>query len=352
MTGPDPAVAEVRRVVRADLSVVADEHGPGALVLVACSGGADSLALAAAAGWEAPRLGVRAGVVVVDHQWHPDSAAVADGAAAACRQLHLDPVRVSTTGLPGRSLEGPAGAARPEGPEGAARAARYAVLEQVRAETGAVAVLLGHTADDQAETVLLGLARGSGTRSLAGMAAVRGRLRRPLLQVTRARTTACCAALGLRPASDPSNADPRLARTRVRHRVLPVLEAELGPGVAAALVRTARATRDDADYLDVAAALLAATVTAADTTLDCAGLVGAAPALRRRVLRAAALAAGSPAADVTAGHVDALEALLLDWHGQRGVDLPGRVRAVRREGRLVLAGPGRGMRAQRPTPAL
>lgn len=322
MSGPSAAVAAVRAAVRADLTGLTGP-GPGALVLVACSGGADSLALAAATGWVAPRLGLRAGAVVVDHRWHVDSPAVAAAAAAACGDLGLDPVEVAAVD------PGSVG-----GPEAAARDARYTALEQVRERTGAVAVLLGHTADDQAETVLLGLARGSGTRSLAGMPAVRGRLRRPLLGLSRAQVRECGAALGLVPAVDPSNADPRLARARVRHRVLPVLETELGPGVAAALVRTARAARDDAEYLEQAAARLRAGLTDAAGSLECAQLAVAAPALRRRVLRAAAIAAGSPATDLSAGHIDAVDGLLLAWHGQRGVDLPGRVRAVRRGGWL------------------
>ncbi len=344
MSGPDPAVAAVRAAVRADLSGLlgdlpagfersAGDAGPDPrpLVLVACSGGADSLALAAATAWVAPRLGATAGAVVVDHGWDPGSAQVAAAAAATCRGLGLAPVRVARV-TPGRS----------GGPEAAARDARYAALAGAASATGAVAVLLGHTADDQAETVLLGLARGSGTRSLAGMAPVRGLLRRPLLGLRREQTHACCRALGLTPVDDPANADPRFTRARVRHRVLPVLEAELGPGVGAALARTARAARDDADALDALAADLAVAVTAADGSLACADLAAAPAALRRRVLRAAVLRAGSPAADTGAGHVDAVERLLLDWHGQAGVDLPGGLRATRSAGRLRIARPAAG----------
>ena len=338
MTGPDPAVAAVRAAVRADLVLLraTGPAGPASppaagqpLVLVACSGGADSLALAAATAWAAPRAGVRAGAVVVDHGWTPRSPEVAAAAALACTGLGLDPVVVV--------------AVRPDGvggPEAAARTARYAALSDQATGTGAVAVLLGHTLDDQAETVLLGLARGSGTRSLAGMAAVRGLLRRPLLGVRREVTHACCVALGLVAAWDPSGEDPAYTRSRVRHRVLPVLEAELGPGVTAALARTARAARDDADALDAFAATAARDLTGPDGSLDCGGLAGLLPALRRRVLRACALAAGAPGTDLTAAHVDAVESLVLDWHGQDGTDLPGGLCARRRDGRLGL-GPRR-----------
>ena len=367
VSGPDPAVAVVRAAVRVDLrGLLGDETGSPVrpLVLVACSGGADSLALAAATAWVAPRLGARAGAVVVDHGWTADSPRVAGAAADACRSLGLAPVQVVAVALIGRggsvapsgrggpvAPSGRGGQVAPSGrggPEAAARDSRYAALEQASARTGAVAVLVGHTADDQAETVLLGLARGSGTRSLAGMAPVRGLVRRPLLGLRRTDTRACCTALGLVPAEDPANADPRFTRSRVRHRVLPVLEAELGPGVAAALARTARAARDDADALDALAGDLGAALTGADGSLGCAELAAAPAALRRRLLRAAAVAAGSPAADTGAGHVDALDRLLLDWHGQDGVDLPGGLRAIRAAGRLVIGrGPGAGPRAGR-----
>jgi tRNA(Ile)-lysidine synthase len=367
VSGPDPAVAVVRAAVRVDLrGLLGDETGSPVrpLVLVACSGGADSLALAAATAWVAPRLGARAGAVVVDHGWTADSPRVAGAAADACRSLGLAPVQVVAVALIGRggsvapsgrggpvAPSGRGGQVAPSGrggPEAAARDSRYAALEQAAARTGAVAVLVGHTADDQAETVLLGLARGSGTRSLAGMAPVRGLVRRPLLGLRRTDTRACCTALGLVPAEDPANADPRFTRSRVRHRVLPVLEAELGPGVAAALARTARAARDDADALDALAGDLGAALTGADGSLGCAELAAAPAALRRRLLRAAAVAAGSPAADTGAGHVDALDRLLLDWHGQDGVDLPGGLRAIRAAGRLVIGrGPGAGPRAGR-----
>lgn len=336
MTGPEPAVAAIRAAVRADLAhlsaagAAGDAPGGGAggepLVLVACSGGADSLALAACTAWVAPRLGVRAGAVVVDHGWTARSPAVAAEAARVCTSLGLDPVLVAVV--------------RPDGvggPEAAARTARYAALSDRAARTGAVAVLLGHTLDDQAETVLLGLARGSGTRSLAGMSPVRGLLRRPLLGVRREVTHACCRALGLVPARDPAETDPSYARSRVRHRVLPVLESELGPGVSAALARTARAARDDADTLDALAADSARQVTGPDGSLDCVALSALPAALRRRVLRAAVLTAGAPGTDLTSTHVDAVETLVLDWHGQDGTDLPGGLCARRHGGRVRLA---------------
>lgn len=356
MPGPHPAVAAVRGAVEAGLADVPE----GATVLVACSGGADSLALAAAVAFVAARRGRvrwRAGAVVVDHGVQPGSAEVARRAAATCRDFGLDPVEVVAVDVAG-----------PGGPEGAARDARYAALDAAAARLGAAVVLLGHTRDDQAESVLLGIARGSGARSLAGMAPARGLLRRPLLGVTRAQTAAACEALGLDPWQDPTNAggpgDPR--RSRVRAHVLPVLESELGPGVAASLARTADLLREDADALDALAAdLLTRALLAPDAevegfarmrgakpstshenldlgaeirgvVLDVGVLAGAPAALRGRALRAAAVCAGAPAGAVTRAHVLAVDALVTGWHGQGPVRLPGRVEAARACGRLAL----------------
>lgn len=291
---------------------------PDGLVLVACSGGADSLALAAATAFEAPR----AGLVTIDHGLHDASAAVADTVLAQGSAMGLDPVR---------SVRVEVG--RTGGPEAAARTARYTALADVADELGAVAVLLAHTLEDQAETVLLGLARGSGTRSLAGMRSVRGIFRRPLLGVPRSVVRQACEEEGLVPWEDPANADRGFTRSRVRHDVLPVLEDQLGPGVAQALARTARAARDDADALDDIAA---ATTPFRSGEAAVEDLLAGRAALRRRWLRAAALAVGCSPSALSAAHVDALDALLLDWHGQGAVHLPGGASGVRACGRLVL----------------
>ncbi len=325
--GPHPAVAEIRTAVRAGLTDLA----PGDLVLVACSGGADSLALAAALAFTASRLGLRAGAVTVDHGLQPGSADRAKAVAGCLTELALDPVICSTV-----TVSGPDRPGEPHpGPEAAARTARYDALDAAAAQTGAAAVLLGHTLDDQAETVLLGLARGSGARSLAGMPARRGRYRRPLLPVRRATTRAACAALGLPVWDDPHNKDPRFTRARVRHEVMPVLESVLGPGVAEALVRTAGQLRDDAELLDRQAAA-AGPVTAGPggACLPASELAGLPAAIRTRVLRRAAVAAGCPAGSLTAGHVRQLDALVTGWRGQRWVDLPGGVRGSRRDGQV------------------
>jgi tRNA(Ile)-lysidine synthase len=330
--GPSAAVAAVRCAVR-DVLLQLNEPAPdglGRLVIVACSGGADSLALAAAAAFEGPRLGLRIGGVTVDHGLQKGSAARAAAVADLLADLGLAPVEAVTVDVSGAG-----------GPEAAARAARYGALDAVADRTSAAAVLLGHTLDDQAETVLLGLARGSGTRSLAGMAATSGRdgrYRRPLLSVGRAITTAACADLGLPVWDDPHNVDPAFARVRVRADVLPVLESALGPGVADALARTAGLARDDADALDQWSATTYAALVSDDPDLPVDDLVTLPAAVRRRVLRLAAIEAGSPAGALGAVHLAALDALVTDWHGQGPVSLPGDRVAVRRYGRLSFGG--------------
>jgi tRNA(Ile)-lysidine synthase len=323
--GPRPAVAETRSCVRHCL----DDLDPGDLVLAACSGGADSLALAAALAHEAPRLGLRGGGVTVDHGLQAGSARRAGAVAAMLAGLGLDPVRSVRVAVAAPTGHG--------GPEAAARTARYEALDGVARSTGAAAVLLGHTRDDQAETVLLGLARGSGARSLAGMPARRGCYRRPLLAVGRATLREACEALGFEPWDDPQNMDPAYRRTRVRHQALPVLEQALGPGITEALARSARHLRADCDALDALARVEGQRLCDPGGGLDAAGLALLPVAIRTRVLRESAIAAGCPAGALTTRHIDALDALVTGWRGQRWADLPGGVRGRRQYGRLLLA---------------
>nr|WP_202881450.1 tRNA lysidine(34) synthetase TilS [Pedococcus badiiscoriae] len=310
------------------------ECQPGDLVLVACSGGADSLALAAAVAFEAPRLAVRAGAILVDHGLAGESASVTTRAAEQCDDLGLAPVILAPVQVvPGA-----------DGLEAAARDARYAALDAAADQHGARLVLLGHTLDDQAEQVLLGLARGSGTRSLAGMPRARGRFRRPLLGVTSAQTRASCAAEHLTWWDDPMNDDPAYTRVRAR-RALVDLERDLGPGVAAALARTADQLREDADHLDDLAE--AALATLLDLHPEPGFSVGVEDLLdlpqpvRTRVWRRLVVAAGAPAGQVSTRHTEACDALLTRWHGQGPVSLPGPLEATRSGGRVSIAPPAR-----------
>jgi tRNA(Ile)-lysidine synthase len=321
MSGPDPAVAATRLAVRQHLA----DLPPRATVLVACSGGPDSVALAAALAFEGDRAGIRAGAVVVDHGLQPGSHDVAQSAAALCREMGLDPVEVVAADVRQTGA----------GLEADARSARYAAIESVADRLGAVAILVGHTRDDQAEQVLLGLSRGSGARSLSGMPVRRDRYVRPLLALPRATTLAACAAYGIEPWNDPHNADDSFRRVRAR-RLLATLESELGPGFAAALARSADLLREDADHLETLAIRARAQLPAAagDPGVDLDALAALPRAIRTRVWRLLAAEAGAPLADVSAAHVESLDALLTSWHGQGPLHVPGGI-AVARTGREI-----------------
>ena len=309
-----PAILEVRHAVRGWVA----RHEPAGTVVVALSGGADSLALTAAAVAEA--ASVRA--LVVDHRLQHGSDEVAAEAAARARGLgcaRADVLPVDVTG--------------PGGLEAAARAARYAALDAGR---GGHPVLLGHTLDDQAETVLLGLARGSGGRSIRGMADYDAPWGRPLLGVRRDTTRRACAELGLVPYEDPHNADPGFARVRLRTEVLPLLEDALGGGVAAALARTAEQLREDGEVLDALADRAVACAREGDD-LVVDRLLEIPVAVRRRALRAWLLGRGAKA--LTDKQLRAVDDLIGRWRGQGGVAVGGggpgvRLVASRRRGRL------------------
>jgi tRNA(Ile)-lysidine synthase len=324
--GLDPAVAQVRRAVRAALAGLP----AGSVVVVALSGGADSLALAAATAFEAPKAGVRPVAVTVDHGLQDGSTDAAAAAAAQARALGLEAkvarVEVGADG----------------GPEAAARTARYAALRDEAAALAAAAVLTGHTLDDQAETVLLGLSRGSGAASLQGMAALSRlaegvALLRPLLAVRRATTRAACAAEGLVPWDDPHNDDPSYARVRVRQKVMPVLEAELGPGIAEALARTAEQLREDASAFDE---MIDETIedivehAEAGISVSVPALAANPPALRHRIIRH--VVAAEFGESLTRVQTLEVARLVTDWAGQGPIDLPG-CRARRVGARLEFA---------------
>lgn len=314
MPSLDPAIAEVRRAVRTALSPLP----AGSTVVVALSGGADSLALTAATVFEARALDITVLSATVDHQLQDGSDAVAASAAVAAEQLGVhDALQTKVAVASGGA-----------GIEAAARDARYAAIHGIARAEGAAAVLLGHTLDDQAETVLLGLARGSGAASLQGMAPVResddGMLwLRPLLAVRRTTTRACCAASGIEFWDDPHNLDPRYARVRTRERVLPLLEAELGPGIAEALARTAEQLREDAEAFDE---MIHETIedivehAEAGISVSVAALAANPAALRNRVIR---LVVDSEfGVSLTRAQTLEVARLVTDWSGQGPIDLP------------------------------
>ncbi|GAB5079946.1 tRNA lysidine(34) synthetase TilS [Arthrobacter sp. AD-310] len=299
-------------------------------LLVACSGGPDSLALAAVAAYFSRRghvdgHPVTAGAVVVDHQLQDGSGQVAAHTAKALRDLGLAPVEVRTVTVARTGM----------GPEAAAREARLEALEAAAAGQGADAILLGHTLDDQAEQVLLGLARGSGTRSLAGMRPSRpgsgdSILLRPFLGLRRADTEEICAVEELDPWHDPTNTDLAFARSRTRVEVLPHLEEKLGPGVAESLARTAAILQLDADYLeDVAESTYASLAEhqGPGVALPEEALRALAPAIRFRVIAKAAADVGGQQPSYQ--RLLAAEALLRRQGSAGPVELPGGVSVYR-----------------------
>ena len=290
----------------------------GDRIVVAVSGGADSLALAYAVSMEVKKLALQLSAVTIDHQLQDKSS---DQAATVVEQMKtlgvectIEKITVEIT----------------DGLESSARRARYEAFGRLNA----AAIFLGHTHNDQAETVLLGLSRGSGTRSLSGMAEVNGKYIRPFLTITREQTEQACAEIGLTPWNDPHNKDSQFARVRVRTQALPVLEETIGPGISDALVRSAQILRDDADALDQWAEQEILGLDLHD--LDCTYLQGLPKAIRSRIIRRAIYAAGAPSGSLTAEHVGAVEALICAWNGQGPAHLPGGVKVERFSGRLSL----------------
>lgn len=337
------------------------EHEPAAdapLVLVACSGGRDSMALAAVSHIVCASLGLRCGAVIVDHQLQADSASVASQAAMHCRGLGLDPVQVRPVEV---SSQG-------EGLEAAARAARYQALCDAAREWNAACVLLAHTMDDQAETVLIGLLRGHGIDMVAGMPSRTVRqgvpFLRPMLELTRADTTGICEDLSLDYWDDPTNGDRMDGplpggyplRSRIRHDLMPVMRRLAGADVARHLSDNARLIRYDKEYLDQQSAAVEAravritsdsclprdsvasdadaleprTRQGTDTTvtIDAGLLAEEPPSIRLRVV-AHALSEARIAA--SAAHIEAIDRLIVDWHGQSAVCLPSGYSANRKK---------------------
>jgi tRNA(Ile)-lysidine synthase len=295
----------------------------GDTVLVAVSGGADSLALAAALVPEAKNLLVNLVGVTIDHQLQKNSGEQATKVLAQLLELGIDKVEIVKVDV--EMLDGL---------EASARRARYAALDALAEKHNARLVFLGHTLNDQAESVLLGLARGSGARSLSGMARCTGKYCRPLLEITRLQTLAACDENKLTPWVDPHNSDLSFARVRVRTDALPKLEESIGPGITEALARSADLLRDDADALDGWATQVAAELDLAN--LEITRLADLPKAVRTRLLRKAIYAAGAPMGSITADHVASVEALVTSWHGQGACSLPGGVKVSRISGRLSL----------------
>lgn len=301
-------MADCRRAVTDALTTHLDTATPGHLI-VALSGGADSLALAWASAFVAPKLGFSVSAAIVDHGLQDDSADVAQNARDTAEQMGLEAhiIRVDVDGS-GNVEEN-------------ARKARYGALTTHAEATGALAVLLGHTLDDQAETVLLGLGRGSGPTSIRGMAPRRGLWVRPFLGLTRRTTEACVTDAGLSYWSDPHNIDRRFLRPRIRHDVLPVMEDVFGPGIPDALANTAALVAADDDYLTSLATEKLLVLQQNPSRLPIDGLLDLPSPIRRRVIRLWVRTEVGSA--LTMAQTEMVDALVVAWKGQGPVDVPG-----------------------------
>ncbi len=320
-------MADARRAVRECLQRHTSSVSDGATFLIAVSGGADSLALAWAAAFELPRHGYRPMAVIVDHQLQEGSDDVAQTAKVVVEGFGLEAeiVRVSVSG------DG--------GVENAAREARYEALEGYASKHGAEGVMLAHTLDDQAETVLMGLTRGSGPQSLLGMAEVNGMWWRPFLRLRRQTTVGALQDIGVSWWDDPHNTNLAFLRPRIRSEVLPRLEEAVGPGVTQALARTAELMREDADYLDHQAVAAIPNVMVG-STLDAERLHELPRVIASRVVRR--VIANATGEALSHSHTEQVMALLTAWKGQGPVNVPGGT--VERSGSRLIVTPIQGCR--------
>ena len=314
---------QIRLAVRSELEDIA----AGDSVLVAASGGADSSALAAALLLECKTKSIKVIALIIDHGLQKNSADVTHETKRTLTKIGYENIEIRRV-----TVE------ITDGLEASARRARYQALSDVANSHNAVAVFLGHTKDDQAETVLLGLSRGSGSRSLSGMAARVDRYRRPLLSITRAQTEAACEEAGIKFWQDPHNQSMEFTRVRVREVVLPTMEKEIGPGISDALARSAKLLRDDADALDYLSDEIFSKLEPA--SLEISKLESQPRAIRTRILRRAIYLAGAPQGSLSAEHIEPVEALITAWKGQGPISLPGGVTVARISGRLSLSKSG------------
>ena len=291
-------------------------------ILFGCSGGADSMALALALFIESENKNVIP--IVVDHGLQPESAQVTLDTVEKLKKIGYKQIETAKAQV-----------IITDGLEASARRARYQIFNQFIDAYDAKYFLLAHTLNDQAESVLLGLARGSGTRSLSGMAIENNKFIRPLLKISREITQAACIEGGVEIWEDPHNNDQRFTRVRVRQNVLPVIEEILGPKITEALARSSDLLRDDADALDSFANEFFNHVD--KLNLEVVDLERLPKAIRTRVLRLAIYNAGSPIGSLTADHIGSVESLVSDWHGQKEVALPGNVKVFRNSGRIILS---------------
>lgn len=308
-----------RHAIKNALSSISEDSRIG----VGVSGGADSLALMV--GLSTLYRGDRASLVrpvIIDHGLQEETSQVASQTAAICAEMgfHADIVPVDITETA-------------SGMESDARRARYGAFEQKIAEYGLDALLLGHTKSDQAEQVVLGMIRGSGTRSLAGMPEVREVYRRPFLHsLSRQDTEKVCEEAGLQYWSDPHNEDTAYRRVSVR-KFLNSAEQSTGSNLVDPLVRTAQIAAEDAEALDFYADIAYEKVVDAEWSVD--ALSSLPVSVRKRVIRRRLLEMVSSSDTVTFEIVQRVESFISEWYGQKAVSVAGGV-SVERRGRYLL----------------
>lgn len=302
---------------------------PGSRVVVAVSGGPDSLCLLHALVRLRRLLKIAPVCFHFDHRLRKGSERDAAYVGGQAKRLGVPFFVRRATSAPGRG----------ESIEAWARTVRYEELTSLLEELGGGVAALGHTLDDQAETVLLALLRGGGLEAIAGMRPVSGFVARPLLETTREETEAFCRSLGLRPRRDPMNEDPAFMRPAIRHRVIPQLEQATGRNLRVTLARTAALLRQDAEFLDQLTESVRPDVVAEqgpDVVLFRARQLGdLAPAVAGRIVRGALLHLGSLP---ESGHVDALIALTSSRPG-KSIVLPGGLLARREREYVRLSRP-------------
>jgi tRNA(Ile)-lysidine synthase len=292
----------------------------GDYVLVGCSGGADSLALVWTTLVVGKRLELKVGAIIVDHQLFPESNDVALNAKKQCEELGIQEVIIKKVNVEHNH----------EGLEAAARIARYEAFENVLHETNAQAILLAHTQDDQAETVLMRLTRGSGAKSLSGMAQVSGKYLRPFLHLRKKLVHDSLDLIGLKAWQDPANTDHQFLRVKVRHELMPKIIEVLGESAISSLDKTSQLLRLDNQALEELAQQFFESQKDVKTNgLEISELEKLPEAIRTRVLRIFAIASGVHPGPFSFEHIEAIDALVKNWHGQGNVDLPGFIQATR-----------------------
>lgn len=288
---------------------------PADLILVGCSGGADSIALAWSASVVCKRLNLNLGVVIVDHQLIAESNQVAENTKKQCAEFGINQIIVKKIKV---VLEN-------EGLEAAARKARYKAFEEVIKDTNAKALMLAHTQDDQAETMLMRLTRGSGAKSLSAMSEVSGKYLRPFLHVRKFEIKDALEKEDIKYWNDPANSNSDFLRVKVRNELIPKLIEVLGDSVVEALDRTSMLLKNDNDILDQ----IALDHYQENRQLLISKLEDLPSAIRTRVIKLAALDAGVNPGPFSFEHIEAIDALVTNWHGQSHIDLPGFVQASR-----------------------